>query len=179
MDKVLSIRPNGQIIALFKKIKDYQESANRTEIVNAGIETVLVTTVDWKETSKFKVREDAGSNLESAIPEFMQIRVDEDKYVAIREQIIKTFQLKKAPPAPYVIRLILNNYLSHLETFKSGNETSADYGESTVFINGDICEEQASNFREQLKSFNDLGSVELKLNVIYEKLLKMEERCKR
>lgn len=178
MDKVLSIRPNGQIIALFKKIQEYQESANRTEIVNAGIETALATKVDWEETSKYKVKEDANSDAETLTPEFMQIRVDEDEYIAIREQIFNTFHLKKVPPAPYVIKLVLINYLSYLETFKSGNEASADYDESTVFVNGDICEEQVAHLSEQLKNFNSLGSVDEKLNAIYEKLLELEGRWK-
>jgi len=176
MDKVLSIRPNGQIIALFKKIQVYQESANRTEIVNAGIETALATKVDWEETSKYKVKDEASSYADT--PEFMQIRVDEDEYLEIREQIFDAFHLKKVPPAPYVIKLVLINYLSYLETFKNGNELSADYDESTVSANGDICAEKGTHLREVLENFKSLGSVDEKLDAIYEKLLELEGRWK-
>lgn len=176
MDKVLSIRPNGQIIALFKKIQEYQESANRTEIVNAGIETALATKADWEETSKYKVKDEASSYADT--PEFMQIRVDEDEYLEIREQIFDAFHLKKVPPAPYVIKLVLINYLSYLETFKNGNELSDDYDESTVSAKGDICAEKGTHLREVLENFKSLGSVDEKLDAIYERLLELEGRWK-
>ncbi len=172
MDKVLSIRPNGQIIVLFMKIQAHQESANRTEIVNAGIETALATKVDWEEISKYKVKDEASSYADT--PEFMQIRVDEDDYLEIRKQIFDAFHLKKVPPAPYVIKLILINYLSYLETLKNKNTVSVNYDETTVSANGDIYEEKGTHFRELLENFKSLGSVDEKLDVIYEKLLELE-----
>ena len=44
--------------------------------------------------------------------------------------------------------------------------------------NGDICAEKGTHLREVLENFKSLGSVDEKLDAIYEKLLELEGRWK-
>ncbi|OME46847.1 hypothetical protein BSK59_28805 [Paenibacillus odorifer] len=108
MDKMLSIRPNWQIRSLFFEIQKYQEAANRTEIANWALEKAVEQKVDWRKVSKIKIEE---TEEEIKQPEFMQIRVDEEYYNKVVEQIMDTFKLKRLK-APYLIQLVLVNYLS-------------------------------------------------------------------
>lgn len=116
MNKILSIRPNLQISLLFAEIQDYQETANRNEIVNSALEKSIEQKVDWRVATKFKVDE---SSEEIKQPDFMQIRVDENKYNLVVNEIKQAFDLKRVT-APYLIRLILVNYLLFLKN--NGNK---------------------------------------------------------
>jgi len=138
MDKMLSIRSNRQISSLFVEIQKYQEAANRTEIANWALEEAVEQKVDWIEVSKFKI-EVAEEEIKQ--PEFMQIRVDEEKYITVVEQIMDTFKLKRLK-APYLVQMILKNY--YLSNFKKGYkdeiigkaEKMIDYGiDPLVFKN--------------------------------------------
>jgi len=111
MDKMLSIRPNKQISSLFAEIQEYQEAANRTEIVNWALEKAIDQKVEWRVVSKLKIKE---IEIASKQPEFMQIRVNEGNYDKVAEQIKDAFELKRLT-APYLIKLVLVNYLSSLK----------------------------------------------------------------
>ena len=131
MDKILSIRKNNQVFSLFVKIQEYQKSANRTDIVNAAIQKAL----DDRENGTLKWNTVASGKIPSVyiesddFPEFIQLRVDEDKYNAIVDQMKADFNLEKGSPAPFVVKLLLINYLLFLESngaeiIKPKNEVS-------------------------------------------------------
>lgn len=162
MDKMLSIRNNKQISSLFAEIQEYQEAANRTEICNLALEKAIEQKVEWKVVSKIKINEIA---IDTKQPEFMQIRVNESNYDEVAEQIKDTFGLKRIT-APYLIRLVLVNYLSFLRNHEKENsitiaEKMADFGmDCLVFKNSyelsedDSKEELLDLVRKYLEKFN-------------------------
>ncbi|MDD7796309.1 hypothetical protein [Clostridium sp. 'White wine YQ'] len=148
MDKtLLSIRPNKQISALFMEIQQYHEIANRNEIVNWAIEKAIDHNIDWRTISKFKIDEDVD---ELKQPDFMQIRVEKNKYNAISEEIKEFFGLERVT-APYLIRLVLANYLSSLKNIEKNkmfttSEKMIDFGiDCMVFKN----EYDTSNYQKK------------------------------
>ena len=110
---MLSIRKNNQVFSLFVKIQEYQKSANRTDIVNAAIQKALEDrengVLNWNTIASGKIPSVYIEN--DGFPEFIQLRVDEDKYGAIVNQMKKAFNLEKGSPAPFVVKLLLINYL--------------------------------------------------------------------
>ncbi|WBX81523.1 hypothetical protein PD280_07430 [Virgibacillus salarius] len=110
MDKILSIRSNKQISSLFAEIQNYQQSTNRTEIVNRALEKAIDNKVDWRAISLLKIKENP---VESVQPNSMQIRVEYSKYNVVVEEIKEIFDLVRVK-APYLIKLLLSFYLSEL-----------------------------------------------------------------
>lgn len=114
MDKLLSMRRNHQIFSLYLQIQQYQPSANRTEIMNSAIEKALEgERIDWKALVNSKVP-NAYSVTKDTFPEFIQLKVCAEKYQLLREQMKEDFQLQKFSPTPFVVRLVLLNYLQYL-----------------------------------------------------------------
>lgn len=154
MDKILSIRKNEQVFSLFVKIQEYQKPSNRTDIVNAAIQKALFDResggLNWKriDSAKFPSAYIGNENC----PEFIQLRVDEDKYAEVVNQMKTDFGLEKVSPAPFVVKLLLKNYLLFL--INNGVETIEKKEET-------YC---------SLEEFKKLPSEE-KLNVIYGMLL--------
>lgn len=162
MDKILSIRKNNQVFSLFVKIQEYQKSANRTDIVNAAIQKALDDrdngTLNWNTIASGKI---PSVYIESDdFPEFIQLRVDEDKYGEIIEQMKKDFNLEKGSPAPFVVKLLLINYLLFLES--NGAEILKPKKKEAVVSKKKLMEE-----------FKKLSSEE-KMEAIYELLLDMK-----
>ena len=162
MDKILSIRKNNQVFSLFVKIQEYQKSANRTDIDNAAIQKALDDrdngTLNWNTIASGKI---PSVYIESDdFPEFIQLRVDEDKYGEIIEQMMKDFNLEKGSPAPFVVKLLLINYLLFLES--NGAEILKPKKKEAVVSKKKLMEE-----------FKKLSSEE-KMEAIYELLLDMK-----
>lgn len=154
MDKILSIRKNEQVFSLFVKIQEYQKSANRTDIVNAAIQKALydreIGGLNWKRIASAKIPSVYIGN--ENCPEFIQLRVDEDKYAEVVNQMKTDFGLEKVSPAPFVVKLLLKNYLLFL------------------INNGVEIIEKIEETYCSLEEFKKLPSEE-KLNEIYEMLL--------
>lgn len=112
MDKVLSIRPTVQISMLFDEIKavEAHQESDRSAIVNRALEIAASKNIDWKAVSKQRIKENV---VEATPPAFMKIRVEEKYYNIVLEEIMKTFSLERVT-APYLVRLLLNFYLSEL-----------------------------------------------------------------
>lgn len=172
LDKILSIRPNGQIFALYKKIQEHQEWGNRNEITKEAIKYAFGSKNDWKAIAKYKIVSETNDD---SIPNFIQIRVDEEQYIAVREQIFNAFPCNKnVPPAPYVIKLVLINYLLYLETLEELEDEHVQA--SALLMNGDICtkgEASLAYLSDACEKFKILSADE-KLNAIYRKLLEIE-----
>ena len=162
MDKILSIRKNNQVFSLFAKIQEYQKSANRTDIVNAAIQKALDDrdngALNWNTIASGKIPSIYIEN--DDFPEFIQLRVDEDKYGEIVEQMKKDFNLEKGSPAPFVVKLLLINYLLFLES--NGAEIFKPKKEESIVSKKKLMEE-----------FKKLSSEE-KMEAIYELLLDMK-----
>lgn len=114
MNKILSVRRNKQISSLLAEIQEYQGSVNRTEIINLGLEAAVENIPKWKDVLKIKIKE---IEFDTKQPEFMQIRVNENTYDKVAKQIKNSFGLKRLT-APYLIQLVLVNYLSMLKGSK-------------------------------------------------------------
>ena len=154
MDKILSIRKNEQVYSLFVKVQEYLRSANRTDIVNAAIQKALYDResggLNWKRIASAKIPSVYIGN--ENCPEFMQLRVDQDQYTEVVNQMKTDFALEKVSPAPFVVKLLLKYYLLFL--IDNGVE---------------IIEKREETYCS-LEEFKKLPSEE-KLNVIYEMLL--------
>ena len=162
MDKILSIRKNNQVFSLFVKIQEYQKSANRTDIVNAAIQKAL----EDRENGVLNRNTIASGKIPSVyienddFPEFIQLRVDEDKYGEIANQMKKDFNLEKGSPGAFVGKVLLINYLLFLE--RNGVEIiRRRKGEAGV------------SKQKMMEKFKKLSSEE-KMDAIYELLLELK-----
>ena len=162
MDKILSIRKNNQIFALFIKIQEYQKPANRSDIVNAAIQKALDDrengTLNWNTIASGKIPSIYIDN--DDFPQFIQLRVDEEKYGEIVNQMKMDFNLEKGSPAPFVVKLLLINYLLFLES-------------NSVDIIKPKKEETIVSKQKLMEEFKKLTSEE-KMDAIYELLLDMK-----
>lgn len=160
-DKTLSIRKNNQVLSLFMKIQEYQKSANRTEIINAAIKKALETRVNWKEITDSKVPKFHVEN--DDLPEFIQLRVDEDEYKEIVSQMRSDFTLEKDSPAPFVVKLLLIKYLLYLESLPS--------------VESEIARKEEEKRKERQKRIDDFSKLTTddKLCALYDMLLDIKE----
>lgn len=162
MDKILSIRKNNQVFSLFLKIQEYQKSANRTDIVNAAIQKALEDRknggLNWNAIASGKIPSVYIEN--DDFPEFIQLRVDEDKYAEIIDQMKKDFNLEKCR-APFVVKLLLINYILFLES-------------NGVEIVRPKKEEPTVSKQKLMEVFKKL-STEEKMDAIYELLLELNK----
>ena len=144
------------------KIQEYQKSANRTDIVNAAIQKALDDrdngTLNWNTIASGKIPSVYIEN--DDFPEFIQLRVDEDKYGEIVNQMKKDFNLEKGSPAPFVVKLLLINYLLFLES-------------NGVEIIRPKKEEFTASKQILMEEFKKL-SPEEKMDAIYELLLELK-----
>ena len=163
MDKILSIRKNNQIFSLFFKIQQYQQSTNRTEIVNAAIKKALEDrekeNLNWNVIASAKVPSLYIDEEKVNFPNFMQLRVDGEKYAEVVNQMKEDFRLEKGSPAPFVVKLLLVNYLLFLES--NGVEKINTEKEEVIFAK-----------KQKMEEFKGL-SLEDKMDAIYELLLDM------
>lgn len=163
MDKILSIRKNNQIFSLFFKIQQYQQSTNRTEIVNAAIKKALEDrekeNLNWNVIASAKVPSLYIDEEKVNFPNFMQLRVDGEKYAEVVNQMKEDFRLEKGSPAPFVVKLLLVNYLLFLES--NGVEEINTEKEEVIFAK-----------KQKMEEFKGL-SLEEKMDAIYELLLDM------
>lgn len=163
MDKILSIRKNNQIFSLFFKIQQYQQSTNRTEIVNAAIKKALEDrekeNLNWNVIASAKVPSLYIDEKKVNFPNFMQLRVDGEKYAEVVNQMKEDFRLEKGSPAPFVVKLLLVNYLLFLES--NGVEEINTEKEEVIFAK-----------KQKMEEFKGL-SLEDKMDAIYELLLDM------
>ena len=160
MDKILSIRKNNQILSLFAKIQQFQVSANRTDIINAAINNALEQrkndSLNWRSIASAKI---PSIQTTDDLPNFIQLRVDENKYIEIVNQIKNDFGLQKNSPASFVVKLLLINYLLFLDSnlIEIVNKKQDDVNKIKM---------------EKLSNFKQLNSDE-KLNALYELLLEI------
>lgn len=100
-------------MSLLFEIKKYLPDTNRTEIINLAITKSKSENVNWKIISKssYKIYQ----NLK--MPAFMQIKTTEESYVTIYNEILNSFkdQGLKRVTAPFLVKLVLINYLSLLK----------------------------------------------------------------
>lgn len=164
MDKILSIRKNNQVFSLFIKIQEYQKSANRTDIINATIQKALDDrengTLNWNTIASYKIPYVYIEN--DDFPEFIQLRVNEEKYGEIVNQMKMDFNLEKGSPAPFVVKLLLINYLLFLES-------------KTIEIIKPKKEETIASKQKLMEEFKKLTSEE-KMEAIYALLLDLTIR---
>lgn len=113
MEKILSIRPTTQICQLFNEIKgvDLYQETDRSAIISRALDETVGKNIDWKAVSAIKIKE---NTIEQETPDFMKIKVDADKYESVVEEIKNVFLLARVT-APYLVRLLLTNYLVSLK----------------------------------------------------------------
>lgn len=71
-------------------------------------------TLNWNTIASYKIPYVYIEN--DDFPEFIQLRVNEEKYGEIVNQMKMDFNLEKGSPAPFVVKLLLINYLLFLES---------------------------------------------------------------
>lgn len=161
MDKIISIRRNNQILSLFAKIQQFQVSSNRTDIINAAINNALEqrknNSLNWRSIASAKI---PSIHIDHDLPSFIQLRVDENKYIEIVNQIKNDFELQKNSPASFVVKLLLINYLLFLNC--NGIEIVRKKKDDVDKIK-----------IEKLSNFKQLNSDD-KLDALYELLLEIK-----
>jgi hypothetical protein len=110
--KDISFRPTKLIMALFEQIRklDNLPNTDRNSIVERAMGIALKSkNLDWKFVSAITIDECfAGS-----IPKHIVLKVEEEKFNLINEQIKHVFSMEKIT-IPYTLKLLLVNYLSSL-----------------------------------------------------------------
>lgn len=149
MDISLTLRTNHQLLGLFFKIHEYQPN-NRVEIFNRAVGVALNKQVDWNKLSKTNANY-AEAITSSSTPAFIQLRVNKENFDHIVNEIKNAFN----PPlirttTPFVVKLILINYMNYLESIQDNTElTEPDGVNSNTNIN-------TSEIPEALKSLCEI-----------------------
>lgn len=112
MEKVISLRPTNQIMTLFSEIKeiDTHLELDRSAIVKRALQLAFNNTIDWQIVAKVKIGEG-----KITPPDHIRFTIEGEQYQIITEQIRDAFSLQRVT-APYLIRLVLTNYLLSLKT---------------------------------------------------------------
>lgn len=110
MEKLISIKPNAQIISLFNEIQDFLGESNRTEIFRMAVGKAYNEEVDWNKI----VKKERKIGTIDKIPESLTLRIDEERLEVIISKIkvalgVQRLQMK------YLIRAILYNFIFWLE----------------------------------------------------------------
>lgn len=110
MDKILSLRPTKQIICLFNVIreKDIHPEVERSAIVKRSFDMACNKDIQWENIARFKVKEE-----DVTVPEHIRFTVDDDQYIKVVESIKDCLDLERLT-TPYLIKLVLSNYLNSL-----------------------------------------------------------------
>ena len=111
MEKIISIRPNVQIMSLFNVIQNILKE-NRTEVFRKAMGKAYNEEVDWNEIVKIKRDMDIGTI--DKIPEFLTLRIDEELLEVVVLKIKTSLGIKKLQ-MPYLIKAVLLNYICYLE----------------------------------------------------------------
>jgi len=111
--KDISLRPKPQLMNLFENVQ-YLESlptTNRNAIVERALEVALKTTyINWRAVSEISLE----NNFNNNIPSHIVLKVDEDKFKQISDQIKEAFDVTKIT-IPYTLKLLLTLYYIHLK----------------------------------------------------------------
>lgn len=128
MYKNLSLRTNHSLIGLFNKAQMERPLSSRVEIFNEAVSYALEDSIEFEKLSK--VNFNYPVDKENSIPEFIQLKVDEEKWCQIVNKAKESFTppLKKTT-APYVVKLVLLNYVQNLEMLKHNSNKNADTSE--------------------------------------------------
>ena len=110
--KDVSLRPKKQLMNLFEAVQRMENSpeANRNAIISkAMILASGSSKIDWQSLSKITIEE----NFDKEIPNHIVLKVDEECFLKIKEQIKFAFGAEKVT-IPYVVKLLLTLYYVHL-----------------------------------------------------------------
>ena len=109
--KDISFRPTKLILSLFEQIRklEHLPNSDRNSIVHRAMEMALKNkNLDWQFISAMTVEEDG---FVGSIPKHVVLKVDEEKFSLINEQIKAAFEMEKIT-IPYTLKLLLVNYLA-------------------------------------------------------------------
>lgn len=116
----LSLRTNPQVLGLFSKGQEYQPLVNRVDFFNQAMENALSANTDWKKLSSINVDY---YNTDATTPEFIQLRVDKDKWETVVNRIKNSFTPPlKRTTTPYVVKLVLISYIQYLSSIQDDKE---------------------------------------------------------
>lgn len=110
--KDISFRPTKLMMSLFEQIRklDHSPSTDRNSIVERAVASALKNkNLDWKLISTMTVEE----IFDGSIPKHIVLRIEEEKFNLINEQLKNTFNVEKIT-IPYTLKLLLVNYLFSL-----------------------------------------------------------------
>lgn len=111
MEKIINIKNNRRVTVLLHQIESIKPSY-RTDIVESAFVLALGKETQWKEVHKYSTE-----TLEIEEPEAVeriQLKVGSEDYGKVEKQIINCFDLKRVT-GPFLIQLVLTNYLMHLK----------------------------------------------------------------
>lgn len=110
MMKDISFRPTKLILSLFEQIRklDNLPNTDRNSIVERAMTFALKNkNLNWQYVSAMTIEE----NFIGSIPNHVVLKVEEEKFNLINEQIKNAFNMDKIT-IPYTLKLLLVNYLA-------------------------------------------------------------------
>lgn len=120
--KDISLRPKKQLLDLFEAVMQLENlpSTNRNALVDRALDVALKNeTINWKAVSEVPVE----VSFHKAVPAHIVLKVDEEKFSQVNDQIKRTFQVEKIT-IPYTLKLLLTLYFIHLK--QQGETASRD-----------------------------------------------------
>ena len=117
--KDISFRPTRLIMSIFEQIRklDNLPNTDRNSITERALVIALKNkNLDWKFISTITVEED----FKGSIPKHIVLKVDEEKFNLVNEDIKNTFNMEKVT-IPYTLKLLLSNYLSSLSSITNSH----------------------------------------------------------
>jgi len=111
--KDISLRPKKQLMSLFEAVQNMENLpiSNRTLMIDRALDMALESSyINWQAVSEVLFEEE----FTGYIPRHVVLKVDEEKFSQINEQIRETFNTEKIT-IPYTLKLLLTLYLIHLK----------------------------------------------------------------
>ncbi len=125
----LTIRNSPAVWSIFSRLSHYMPLMSKNELVRDAIEYALDTKPDWKQLASFRQTERTEQTdcSEKDGPEFIQLRVNGADWLAVLEDIKKSFTPHlKSVKSVYGVKLIMLNYLNYLTRVNSGGQDTAE-----------------------------------------------------
>ncbi len=122
----LTIRNSPAVWSIFSRLSHYMPLMSKNELVRDAIEHALDTKPDWKQLALLKQTEQTDCSIKGG-PEFIQLRVNGADWLAVLEDIKKSFTPHlKSVKSVYGVKLITLNYLNYLTRVNSGERDTAE-----------------------------------------------------
>lgn len=125
--KDISLRPKLQLMNLFDAVQKLENlpSTNRNTLIDRALDIALShKSLNWQAVSEVAIP----NTFNARVPNHVVLKVDNEKFTTINEQIKETFSVAKIT-IPYTLKLLLTLYFIHLKQQTDNASQSENMGE--------------------------------------------------